>query len=573
MVLIRTTALLWSVALLLLGALNANAQETSEVATGEAQQLLADQAGLIEELNAMAARFDTLEAGLDELSGEEYLIRLGQIGRREQESVELFDRMVDAFEVSRAAGVDTSLLERVFLEQFDSSADYILRLISESERELEKLALKKVSVRPRDLLDYEERFASYSQRIDRYFQLLIEHRDRLQRVNFDTGKIQRELAMRLPRRADELAGRIELASSQIGVFNARIAGGNDDSDTAYERQAAELKLEWATRSLNEVSDMLDGLGLPTADYRQLLIQTTGLTEDIFNPDVARGLLGDFAEDGLSWLRENGTRIVFRLFLFLLIVFAARLLGNFLGEVLRRGVQASSVRSSQALQNMLATVTSRTVLMLGVLFGISQVGIEVGPVLAAIGIIGFAVGFALQETLANFAAGTMLLAYRPFDTGDIIRTGDLMGTVHDLSMVNTTLLTFDNQQVLVPNNKIWGDVITNITAMDIRRIDISIQIAPDQNVQQVFDLLASVVSKHPHALMDPPPNIQVNGFAENAVEIIVRPWARREDYWETFWDLQGEIKIACEEAGIELAGSRRRLVMLDSAAHATAGLGR
>ena len=565
-----TTSLLSTAVLVLLVFSPANAQETPGAATGEAEQLLANQVALIDELNAMAARFDTLEAGLDDLSGEEYLIRLGQIGRREQESVELFDRMVDTFEVSRAAGVDTRLLEQVFLDQFDSSADYILRLISESERELEKLALRKTSVRPRDLLDYEERFASYSQRIDRYFQLLMEHRSRMERVDFDTRKIQRELAMRLPRRADELAGRIELASSQIRMFNARIAGGNDDSDTAYERQAAELKLEWATRSLNEVSDMLDRLGLPTADYRQLLIQTIGLTEDIFDPDVAKGLLRDFADDGLKWLRENGTRIVFRLFLFLLIVFAARLLGNFLGELLRRGVQASSMRSSQALQNMLATVASRSVLMLGILFGISQVGMEVGPVLAAIGIIGFAVGFALQETLANFAAGTMLLAYRPFDTGDIIKTGDLMGTVHDLSMVNTTLLTFDNQQVLVPNNKIWGDVITNITAMDIRRIDISIQIAPDQNVQQVFHLLESVVAKDPRALTDPPPNIQVNGFAESAIEIIVRPWARREDYWETFWDLQGEIKIACEEAGIELAGSRRRLLMLDSIDRAAVG---
>ena len=321
-----------------------------------------------------------------------------------------------------------------------------------------------------------------------------------------------------------------------------------------------MKLEWATRSLTSMSRILEELELPTANYRQILIQTTGLTEDIFDREVATGLLGDLSSTALVWVQQNGITIVFQALLFVLIVVVARLLGNFVGDVLKRGIRATSMRSSQALQNMLATVVSRAILLLGLLFGISQIGIEIAPVLAAIGIIGFAVGFALQETLSNFAAGTMLLVYRPFDNGDVVKTGGLVGTVDDISLVNTTLLTFDNQRVLVPNNQIWGNVITNVSAMDIRRIDISLPLASHEPIQPVFAALEALVREDARVLPEPPPNIRVNGFSEGSVEVIVRPWVRSEDFWETFWDLSGRIKIRLEEAGVELASTRQRILL-------------
>ena len=119
---------------------------------------------------------------------------------------------------------------------------------------------------------------------------------------------------------------------------------------------------------------------------------------------------------------------------------ARTVGNLAGNLVKRGLDASGMKASSVLKSMFASIVSRTILLLGILFGVSQLGVEIGPVLAGIGIIGFAVGFALQDTLSNFAAGTMLLIYRPFDSGDVINAGGVTGTVSELSLVNTTLHT-------------------------------------------------------------------------------------------------------------------------------------
>ena len=107
---------------------------------------------------------------------------------------------------------------------------------------------------------------------------------------------------------------------------------------------------------------------------------------------------------------------------------------------------------------------------GFLIALSQIGIEIGPLLAGVGVAGFILGFALQETLSNFASGLMILFYQPFDVGDVVEAGGVSGKVYQMSLVSTTIMTFDNQKLIVPNNKIWGDVIRNKTAENTRRVD-------------------------------------------------------------------------------------------------------
>ena len=187
------------------------------------------------------------------------------------------------------------------------------------------------------------------------------------------------------------------------------------------------------------------------------------------------------ENATADLRADG--------LVVLIVFVSRILASFTGRILKRALKTSQLHTSGVLQEMLASLAGRAVLLLGILFGLSQLGVEIGPLLAGIGIVGFAVGFALQDTLSNFASGAMLLIYRPFDAGDMIEAGGVLGNVDHLSLVYTTLLTFDNRKIVVPNNKIWGGVITNITAMEIRRVDLTIGVAHSEKVARVEALLA------------------------------------------------------------------------------------
>lgn len=136
----------------------------------------------------------------------------------------------------------------------------------------------------------------------------------------------------------------------------------------------------------------------------------------------------------------------------------------------RGFANAQVQPSQLLQRMVLLVVRNTILAIGILIALAQIGISLGPLLAGLGVVGFIVGFALQDTLSNFAAGMLILIYRPFDVDDFIEAGGVSGKVSNMSLVNTTILTFDNQTIIVPNNKIWGDVIRNVTAQKLRRID-------------------------------------------------------------------------------------------------------
>ncbi len=131
--------------------------------------------------------------------------------------------------------------------------------------------------------------------------------------------------------------------------------------------------------------------------------------------------------------------------------------------------------------MIVASAANGVFVIGVLIALSQLGISIGPLLAGLGIAGIVIGFALQDTLANFASGMMILLYRPYDVGDLVDAGGEFGTVTDMSLVSTVILTLDNQKLVVPNNLIWGGVIRNVTAESTRRVDMSFGIAYDDDI--------------------------------------------------------------------------------------------
>ncbi|MDE0916630.1 MAG: mechanosensitive ion channel family protein, partial [Planctomycetota bacterium] len=206
---------------------------------------------------------------------------------------------------------------------------------------------------------------------------------------------------------------------------------------------------------------------------------------------------------------------------------------------------------------------RVVLFLGFLLALSTVGISIAPFLAAFGVIGFVVGFALQETMSNFAAGVMILLYQPFDIGDVVSAGGVTGKVAGLSLVNTTFLTGDNQTILVPNGKIWGDTITNVTANDTRRVDLTASISYEDNIEQAEEMLRKLCADHPLVLDDPETIVRVGNLGDSSVDLQVRPWAKTEDYWTVHFDLLRGIKDGCDQAGISMPYPQRTLHMVGS----------
>ena len=210
------------------------------------------------------------------------------------------------------------------------------------------------------------------------------------------------------------------------------------------------------------------------------------------------------------------------------------------------------------RRIIVATASRVVVAIGLLVALSQIGVNVTALLAGLGIVGFILGFALQETLGNFAAGAMILFYHTFDVGDVIEAAGVSGRVDQMNLVSTTILTFDNQTLIVPNSRIWGNVIRNSTAMDRRRVDLSFPLALDVDVERAEALFDSICRTHPSVLDEPEPTIRVQEITGAGVLFIVRPWVRTADYWSTYWDLNREAQIQLAKAGIQIAAARYKL---------------
>ena len=206
--------------------------------------------------------------------------------------------------------------------------------------------------------------------------------------------------------------------------------------------------------------------------------------------------------------------------------------------------------------MIVSTAASSVYVIGLLIALSQIGFSLGPLLAGLGIAGFVIGFALQDTLSNFASGLMILFYRPFDVGDVIDSSGVFGEVSHMSLVNTTILTFDNQTLIVPNSKIWGNVIKNVTAQRIRRVDFLFGISYGDYIPDVEVVIWDILNSHELILKDPVPLVKVHELGESSVNIAVRPWVKTADYWTVYWDINRTVKLRFDEQGISIPFPQR-----------------
>jgi small conductance mechanosensitive channel len=206
--------------------------------------------------------------------------------------------------------------------------------------------------------------------------------------------------------------------------------------------------------------------------------------------------------------------------------------------------------------MIVSSVRNIVVLVGVLIAISQLGISLGPLLAGIGIAGFIIGFALQDSLSNFASGMMILMYKPFDVGDVVDAGGVKGRVSHMSLVNTTFMTLDNQKLIVPNNLIWQSVITNVTAQRTRRIDLMSGIAYEDDIEKAEKVLQEIVDDNEAVLSNPEPQIKLHELGDSSVNFVVRPWVRTGDYWDTYWDITKAVKLRFDEEGLSIPYPQR-----------------
>jgi small conductance mechanosensitive channel len=365
--------------------------------------------------------------------------------------------------------------------------------------------------------------------------------------------------------AERVAARARLASSHVHLAQLRLedlaeraAAGDDPAALQASVASANHRLTSALQSLRSAVDMMDALELDPSAYQQLLIASTGeLTVEAIDTRVAAELLSGWASGIRESLAKNGPAFAFRALLFVLVLALFWWLARFVRGVVSRAVEARHLRFSELLKRTLVSLSSGLVMLIGFLVAVSQLGFQIGPMLAGLGIAGFVIGFALQDTLGNFASGLMVLIYRPYDVGDMIDcAGGVFGKVSHMSLVSTTILTIDNKTLIVPNSKIWGDVITNVAAQRIRRVDLEFGIGYGDDIPHAEEVIWSVLKDHPKVLEDPEPVVKLHSLGDSSVNFVVRPWVESDDYWDVWWDLTREVKLRFDREGVSIPFPQR-----------------
>lgn len=355
---------------------------------------------------------------------------------------------------------------------------------------------------------------------------------------------------------------LHIALDKVTVMRAAVAALPDDTDVVAKLAVAEARVKVATEVLQSAVDLMNQLDLNTSQYSQQLVTTTGeLSADVLDVGVISGIVSEWTASVSESITTDGPKVLFRLVIILIILFVFVNLGRAAQAVTKKALQSSKVHFSALLNEMVVKSVKNLVILFGVLIALSQLGISLGPLLAGLGIAGFIIGFALQDTLANFASGMLILIYRPFDVGDFVTAGGVTGKVSHMSLVNTTFKTIDNQVLVVPNNLIWSSVITNVTAQRLRRVDLTFGVSYSDDIAKVENVLEEIVESHELILDTPEPVIKLHELADSSVNFVCRPWVKTDDYWDVYWDLLRTVKLRFDKEGISIPFPQRDVHMI------------
>lgn len=240
--------------------------------------------------------------------------------------------------------------------------------------------------------------------------------------------------------------------------------------------------------------------------------------------------------------------------------AILILGRWVARAVQKLLERVMVRSNidETLVRFACHLAYIALLAFFVLAALNQLGIQTTSFVAVLGAAGLAIGFALQGSLSNFAAGVLLIVFRPFKVGDFIEGGGVSGVVEEIQIFTTQLKSPDNKTIIIPNAKITGDNIVNYSAKDTRRVDLVIGVSYSDDLNKVKAVLESVLAADSRVLENPAPTIGVLELADNSVNLAVRPWTATANYWDVYFDLHKAIKERFDAEGISIPFPQRDL---------------
>ena len=250
------------------------------------------------------------------------------------------------------------------------------------------------------------------------------------------------------------------------------------------------------------------------------------------------LLNDYV---IPW----GVNLVFALAIFVI----GRWVAKGIVAVIRKLL--TKAKLDEILVNFIASILNAVLFLVVIIAALDRLGVDTTSLIAVLGAAGLAVGLALQDSLKNFAAGVMLIVFRPFKAGDYVEAGGIAGMVETINIFSSTFRTVDNREIIVPNGAIYSGVIINYSARDTRRVDMVFGIGYGDDIRKAKEIITSILKDEERILDDPEPLVAVAELAESSVNFNVRPWVKSGDYWPVLFDLTERIKLAFDDNGISI----------------------
>lgn len=263
-----------------------------------------------------------------------------------------------------------------------------------------------------------------------------------------------------------------------------------------------------------------------------------------------GIDPELIEAYVGYIAEYGLKLITALAIFFI--------GKWLAHLARKGVRRAMVRAhvDEVLVGFLSSLMFYALMVAVLISAIGQVGVQTTSFVAILGAAGLAIGFALQGSLANLAAGVLLILFRPFKVGDFVTAGGVSGIIEEIGILFTQMRTPDNCRIILPNSKGLGSEIINFAANPTRRVDMVFGIGYGDDIDKAKAILKELIAKDDRVLAEPAPLIAVSELGDSSVNFIVRPWVKKEDYWALFWEMQENVKKRFDAEGVSIPFPQR-----------------
>lgn len=285
---------------------------------------------------------------------------------------------------------------------------------------------------------------------------------------------------------------------------------------------------------------------PPAENIDMVAETSKVIDKVSNMNV-EAILNE-------WIIPYGTKILLAIAIFVIGKFLARVISTLLGKAALKSTK------DEMLQSFITSISYFLLLLIVVIASLSQIGINTSSLVALIGAAGLAIGLSLQNSLQNFAAGVMLLIFKPFRKGDLIETSGMTGVVEQMGLLMLELRTGDNKTVLLPNGKVFSDKMVNYSNNPTRRIDFTFDISYSSNLKEAKEVIQRILENNHYVLKDPTPVVAVGSLSSDSIQLIARPWVQTTNYWAAYWDILEQIKLEFDNLGISIPEDEANLTL-------------